>query len=102
MRWRAMRYSRRFNASWLSWQDSGSANARTRMRMNTSLAGFAADDPARGRRLRVNAADAEGAGLGLGYGYRPGVGPDATGHVHESWTETFEILDGSAKYRVGS
>jgi len=70
--------------------------------MNTSLAGFAADDPARGRRFRVNAVDDDGAGFELEYWYRPGVGPDATGHVHESWTETFEILDGSAKYRVGS
>jgi len=50
----------------------------------------------------VIATDVETGGMGftLDVTCLPGMGPNVLEHLHETWTETFEILGGSAQYRL--
>ena len=67
-------------------------------------AGFETTDPISKTRLVV----VKGAGETAGRGwvielYCPeGAGPWVAAHVHRTWTETFEILQGTASYRLGT
>ena len=55
-------------------------------------------------RTVVTETDAEngGAGFTLEMTCLSGRGPNIVEHQHESWTETFEILSGTAQYRLDS
>ena len=62
------------------------------------------DNPRQGQRVRFLTLPAEtgGRGFTLEYVYRPFTGETAVpAHVHPSADETFEILSGAARYRVG-
>jgi mannose-6-phosphate isomerase-like protein (cupin superfamily) len=63
------------------------------------------DNPAVGQRSRIITLPGETAGRGfvLEYINRPRAGEFAVpAHVHSSYLETFEILQGRARYRLGS
>jgi quercetin dioxygenase-like cupin family protein len=66
-------------------------------------AGFTMVSPLTQSRTVVIATDAEtgGAGFTLEVTCLPGMGPNVMEHLHEAWTETFEILSGRAQYRLG-
>jgi mannose-6-phosphate isomerase-like protein (cupin superfamily) len=65
--------------------------------------GFTMVDPRTRMRTRVIETDAEtgGAGFSLEVTSEAGMGPGILEHFHDSWIETFEILRGSAQYRLG-
>jgi uncharacterized RmlC-like cupin family protein len=65
-------------------------------------AGFTLVSPLTRSRTVVLATDVEtgGAGFTLEVTCVPGMGPNVLEHLHETWTETFEILSGSAQYRL--
>jgi mannose-6-phosphate isomerase-like protein (cupin superfamily) len=67
-------------------------------------AGFETTDPITKTRLVVVKGAQETAGRGwVTEVYCPeGAAPWGTAHVHRTWTETFEILQGSASYRLGT
>jgi mannose-6-phosphate isomerase-like protein (cupin superfamily) len=63
------------------------------------------ENPRQGQRVRFLTLPAEtgGRGFTLEYVYRPFTGETAVpAHVHTAARETFEILSGEARYRVGS
>jgi quercetin dioxygenase-like cupin family protein len=62
------------------------------------------ENPKQGQRVRFLTLPAEtgGRGFTLEYVYRPFTGETAVpAHIHTAATETFEILSGQARYRVG-
>lgn len=62
------------------------------------------ENPKQGQRVRflILPAETGGRGFTLEYVYRPFTGETAVpAHVHTAATETFEILSGEARYRVG-
>jgi mannose-6-phosphate isomerase-like protein (cupin superfamily) len=62
------------------------------------------ENPKQGQRVRFLTLPSETGGWGftLEYIYRPYTGETAVpAHIHTAATETFEILSGDAKYRVG-
>jgi quercetin dioxygenase-like cupin family protein len=65
--------------------------------------GFTMVSPLTKSRTVVTATDAEteGAGFSVEVTCMPGMGPNVLEHLHETWTETFEIVKGSAQYRLG-
>jgi len=68
-----------------------------------SLVGYTFNDPRSRRRTIVTAADEnEGHTFTLEYTQAPvEPGHRLDAHWHESWIETFEVLEGDARYRVG-
>jgi mannose-6-phosphate isomerase-like protein (cupin superfamily) len=67
-----------------------------------SIVGFASEDPRRGMRFQVVDVDPAGAGFALEYWSRAGSKPESRAHVHERWTESFDIITGRAQYRIGT
>lgn len=67
-----------------------------------TLVGFTAEDPRRGTKFIVTHVAPNGGAFQVEVWSRPGVKAETVGHMHESWTERFEILSGIAQYRVGS
>jgi len=67
-------------------------------------AGFETTDPITQTRIVVVKGAQETAGRGwVLEGYCPqGAAPWVTAHIHRIWTETFEILQGTASYRLGT
>ena len=65
--------------------------------------GFETTDPITKTRLVVvkGAREMDGRGWVLEFHCPPGAGPAVLPHVHSTWTETFEILEGSAICRLG-
>lgn len=65
-------------------------------------AGFVIESPTTQSRTVVVESDAEtrGAGWLLEVTCVPKAGPDVTEHLHLTWTETFEILKGTACYKL--
>ena len=63
-------------------------------------AGFAFDNPTTGTRTVVLESDRETGGMGwlLEVSRTSTAGPDIPEHLHATWTETFEILEGRARY----
>lgn len=73
--------------------------------MSASLHQAWFENPRQGQRVRFLTLPAETGGRGfiLEYIYRPFSGETAVpAHIHTAATETFEILSGQARYRVGS
>lgn len=66
-------------------------------------AGFTMVSPLARSRTVVTATDVEtgGTGFTIEVTCMSGMGPNVLEHLHETWTETFEILRGSAQYRLG-
>lgn len=64
--------------------------------------GFVIENPITKSRTTVVESDAETSGMGwlLEVTCPPKAGPDIAEHVHMTWTETFEILKGTAYYSV--
>ncbi|HXY69512.1 MAG TPA: cupin domain-containing protein [Gemmatimonadales bacterium] len=64
-------------------------------------AGFSFEHPDTGTRVTVLESDAETRGMGwlLEVRRRARV-PDLAEHLHETWTETFEIVSGTARYSL--
>jgi hypothetical protein len=62
--------------------------------------GFVIESPITGSRTQVIESDVETNGMGwlLEATCLPNAQPDITEHLHLTWTETFEILSGSAYY----
>jgi quercetin dioxygenase-like cupin family protein len=67
-------------------------------------AGFETTDPISKTRLVVVKGAEETAGRGwvIELHCPEGAGPWVAAHVHRTWTETFEILQGTASYRLGT
>jgi quercetin dioxygenase-like cupin family protein len=65
-------------------------------------AGFVIENPITRSRTTVVESDAETRGMGwlLAVTCVPKAGPDIAEHVHMTWTETFEILQGTAHYTI--
>lgn len=65
-------------------------------------AGFVIENPRMQSRIVVLESDAETAGTGwlLEVTLSPGAGPVAPEHLHLTWTETFEIIQGTAYYKL--
>ena len=65
-------------------------------------AGFTYEDPITHTRTMVLPTEAETTGTGwlLEYHIPPQAGPIVPEHVHLTWTETFEIISGSASYKL--
>ncbi len=65
-------------------------------------AGFVVENPLTGSRTEVIESDAETNGQGwlLEVTCVPDARPDIAEHLHLSWTETFEIVSGSAHYKL--
>ena len=65
-------------------------------------AGFSFEHPVSGTRTVVLESDAETGGLGwlVEVTRVTSEGPDLAEHLHESWTEIFEIVSGTARYRI--
>jgi hypothetical protein len=65
-------------------------------------AGFLIENPLTGSRTKVVEGDQETGGRGwlLEVTCLPGARPDIPEHVHMTWTETFEILQGTAHYKI--
>jgi uncharacterized RmlC-like cupin family protein len=65
--------------------------------------GFTMVDPRTRMRTVVTETDVEtgATGFSLEVTCAAGMGPAILEHFHESWTETFEILSGTAQYRLG-
>jgi hypothetical protein len=65
-------------------------------------AGFTIESPRTGTRTVVVKSDAETSGNGweLELHCRTNAGPDIAEHLHLDWTETFEIVSGSAYYKL--
>jgi hypothetical protein len=65
-------------------------------------AGFTIESPRTGTRTVVIKSDAETGGNGweLELHCRPKAGPDIAEHLHLNWTERFEIVAGSAYYKL--
>lgn len=66
-------------------------------------AGFSTIDPRTQTRTTVveGAAETDGAGWVLEVRCPPGAPPHILKHVHATWTETFEIVSGTARYVLG-
>lgn len=65
-------------------------------------AGFSFEHPTTGTRTRVLESDAETQGMGwLLEVTRSSREPDLGEHLHRTWTETFEIVRGTARYGLG-
>jgi mannose-6-phosphate isomerase-like protein (cupin superfamily) len=66
-------------------------------------AGFTIESPRTGTQTVVVKSDAETGGNGweLELHCRPKAGPDIAEHLHLNWTERFEIVSGSAHYKLG-
>ncbi len=64
--------------------------------------GFTIENPRTGSRTIVLKSDSETDGNGWELEIRclPNVGPDIAEHLHLAWTETFEIVSGSAYYKL--
>ena len=64
--------------------------------------GFTIDNPRTGSRTRVIESDAETGGTGwlLESTCVPGAAPDIAEHLHLTWTETFEVVSGTANYSL--
>ncbi len=72
--------------------------------MNAPILQVWFENPLQGHRVRFLTLPAEtgGRGFTLEYLYRPFTGKSAVpAHIHTAATETFEILSGEARYRVG-
>ena len=72
--------------------------------MTTSIQNVWFENPKQGQKVRFITLPAEtgGRGFTLEYVYRPFTGESAVpAHIHTAATETFDILSGEAKYRVG-
>ena len=72
--------------------------------MSTALHQIWFENPRQGQRVRFLTLPAEtgGRGFTLEYVYRPFTGESAVpAHIHTAAVETFEILSGEARYRVG-
>ncbi len=72
--------------------------------MTTSMKQVWFENPKQGQKVRFITLPAEtgGRGFTLEYVYRPFTGESAVpAHLHTAATETFDILSGEAKYRVG-
>ena len=72
--------------------------------MTTSIQQVWFENPKQGQKVRFITLPAEtgGRGFTLEYVYRPFTGESAVpAHIHTAATETFDILSGEAKYRVG-
>jgi hypothetical protein len=65
-------------------------------------AGFVIENPLTNSRTLVLESDVETAGKGwlLEVTCAPGAGPDIVEHFHITWTETFEIVSGTAHYSL--
>ena len=65
--------------------------------------GFTMVNPQTRMRTVVTETDEEtdATGFSLEVTCEAGMGPSILEHFHESWTETFEILSGSAQYQLG-
>jgi hypothetical protein len=65
-------------------------------------AGFVIENPLTHSRTVVLESDAESGGTHwlIELHCVPNAGPDIAEHLHLTWTETFEIIDGSARYKV--
>ena len=88
---------------------SGSLEGKARMTSYSRerqmiSAGFETTDPISKTRFVVVKGAQETAGRGwvLEHHCPVGAAPYVTPHVHPNWTETFEILDGTASYRLGT
>ncbi len=66
-------------------------------------AGFVIENPITQSRTKVIESDVETKGMGwvLEVTCVPKAGPDIVDHIHLDWTETFEILRGTARYKLG-
>ncbi len=66
-------------------------------------AGSTTINPTTNSRWTLIESDAETGGMGftLEVVCREGAPPDVLEHVHGTWTESFEIVSGSARYRAG-
>jgi quercetin dioxygenase-like cupin family protein len=66
-------------------------------------AGFETSDPFTGTRLVVieGAEETKGRGWVIEVHCPEGAPPAVPEHVHRTWSETFEILEGTATYRLG-
>jgi hypothetical protein len=64
--------------------------------------GFVIENPISRSRVTVLESDVETAGRGwlLEVRMPPRTGPDVPEHLHLTWTETFEIVSGTASYRL--
>jgi len=72
--------------------------------VTTSIQQVWFENPKQGQKVRFITLPAEtgGRGFTLEYVYRPFTGESAVpAHIHTAATETFDILSGEAKYRVG-
>lgn len=65
-------------------------------------AGFTMVNPFTQSRTVVSETDVEtgGAGFTIEVTCLPGTGPSILEHLHDTWTETFEVLSGSAQYHL--
>jgi mannose-6-phosphate isomerase-like protein (cupin superfamily) len=65
-------------------------------------AGFVIENPTTGSRTTVVESDAETHGRGwlLEVTCLPNARPDVPAHTHLAWTETFEVLQGTAFYKI--
>lgn len=65
-------------------------------------AGFVIENPRTQSRAVVLESDAETSGMGwlIEVTSIPAAGPDTPEHLHLTWTETFEIIQGTAYYRL--
>ncbi len=64
--------------------------------------GFVIENPRTQSRIVVLESDAETSGMGwlLEVTLGPGAGPIVPEHLHLTWTETFEIMEGTAYYKL--
>ena len=64
--------------------------------------GFVIENPRMQSRIVVLESDAETSGIGwlLEVTLGPGAGPVGLDHLHLTWTETFEIIQGTAYYKL--
>lgn len=65
-------------------------------------AGFSIENPRTGNRIVVLEGEAESRGEGwlLEVTCPPNAGPDIAEHLHLTWTERFEIVSGTARYKL--
>lgn len=66
-------------------------------------AGDVTENPILGIRILLCKTEVEtgGTGFELEYFIQPHAGRESVGHLHQWWTEQFEILSGSARYVLG-
>lgn len=66
-----------------------------------NLPGLTLHNTRTGMVARVLEADETGRHFTLEYTLPAGLGPSIDAHLHQHWSESFEILSGTARYRLG-